>query len=187
MRSEKSWTTGTTAADASGDTAENTLFRRILTPMQLHSVRTFLPRPLPKEAIPYSSGALRQDLDRVRSAWQDAQCNRDRNAIYAYLGAVYGLVAVWTAEGRGIDLARRALRLQRLKVSDREDPFAAIIRCTADPAKADKRTRSKWSRVMRYAAAYKPNSVPLDEFIRRKCGINECAARFCRWMGRRAT
>jgi hypothetical protein len=27
--------------------------------------------------------------------------------------------------------------LWRLKVSDREDPFAAIIRCTADPAKAD--------------------------------------------------
>jgi hypothetical protein len=27
------------------------------------------------------------------------------------------------------------LRLGRLKVSDREDPFAAIIRCTADPAK----------------------------------------------------
>ena len=34
-------------------------------------------------------------------------------------------------------------RLQRLEVSDREEPFAAII-CTADPAKADKRTRSKW-------------------------------------------
>ena len=51
--------------------------------------------------------------------------------------------------------ARRALRLQRLKVSDREDPFAAIIWCTADPEKADKRTRSKWSRMMRYAAAYK--------------------------------
>jgi hypothetical protein len=43
--------------------------------------------------------------------------------------------------------------LRRSYVSDREDPFAAIIRCTADPAKADKRTRSKWSRVMRYASA----------------------------------
>jgi hypothetical protein len=68
--------------------------------------------------------------------------------------------------------------LQRLKVSDREDPFAAIIRCTADPAKADKRTRSKWSCVMRYVAAYKLDSEPLDLFIRRKGGINACAARF---------
>ncbi len=69
-------------------------------------------------------------------------------------------------------------------MSDREDPFAAVIRCTADPAKADKRTRSKWSRVMRYAAAYKPDSEPLDQFIRRKGGINECAARFSRCLGR---
>ena len=74
------------------------------------------------------------------------QASRDRNAIPGYLNAVYGLVAWWTAEGREIDRARRALSLQRLAVSDREDPFAAIIRCTADPAKADKRTRSAHSR-----------------------------------------
>ena len=113
------------------------------------------------------------------------EASRDRNAIYGYLTAVYGLVAVWAAEGRETDRARRALRLQRLKVSDREDPFATIIRCTATPAKADKRTRSKWSRMMRYAAMYKPGSEPLDQFIRRKGGINACAARFTRWLGRR--
>jgi hypothetical protein len=99
--------------------------------------------------------------------------------------AVYGLVAVWAAEGREFDRARRALRLQRLDVSDREDPFAGIIRCTADPAKADKRTRSKWSRAMRYAVAYKSDSEPLGHFIQRKGGINECAARFTRCIGRR--
>jgi len=65
---------------------------------------------------------------------------------------------ILSAEGKEIDRARRALRLQRSEGYDREDPFAAVIRCTADPAKADKRTRSKWSRVMRYAAAQKPNS-----------------------------
>ena len=81
------------------------------------------------------------------------EASRDRNSIYGYLTAVYGLVAWWTAEGREVDRARRALRLHRLGVSEREDAFAAIIRRTADPAKADKRTRSKWSRVMRCAAA----------------------------------
>jgi hypothetical protein len=65
-------------------------------------------------------------------------------------------------------------------------PFAAII-CTADPAKADKRTRSKWSRLMRYAAAYKPDSEPLDQFVRRKGGINACAARFSRVRGARGS
>jgi hypothetical protein len=155
--------------------------------MELHPARLFQPRPLPKEAIPYSSAALRQDLERVRGAWDDCQASRDRNAIYGYLTAVYGLVAVWAAEGREVDRARRALRLQRLAVSDREDAFAAVIRCTADPAKADKRTRSKWSRLMRYAAAYKPVSEPLDQFVRRKGGINACAARFSMCLGRTAS
>jgi hypothetical protein len=93
-------------------------------------------------------------------------------------------VAWWTAEGRETDRARRALRLQRLEISGREDPFAAVIRSTANPAKAGQRTRSKWSRAMRYAAAYKSASEPLDQFIRRRCGINACASRFTRWRGR---
>jgi hypothetical protein len=81
---------------------------------------------------------------------------------------------------------RRALCLCRLEVSEREDPFATIIRCTADPAKADKRTRSKWSRMMRYAAAYKPVSEPLDQFVRRKGGINACAGRFSGYLSWRS-
>jgi hypothetical protein len=152
--------------------------------MQLHSAQSSQAKNQPKETIPYSLAALRQDLERLRGTWEDVQARRDRTAIYAYLTAVYGLVAWWTAEGRDVERARRALRLHRLEVSDREDPFAAIIRCTADRAKADKRTRSKWSRVMRYAAAYKPDSEPLDRFIKRKGGINACAARFSRCLGR---
>jgi hypothetical protein len=97
---------------------------------------------------------------------------------------VYGLVAWWAAEGREIDRARRALCLMRLDPAACRDPFAAIIACTADPAKVDKRTRSKWSRVMRYAAVYKTDSEGLGEFVRRKGGVNACAGRFSRCLGR---
>ena len=153
----------------------------------MHSFVTASPSNRARAAqIPYSSAALRQDVERVRDAWNDCQATRDRNAIYAYLSAVYGLMAWWAAEGREIDRARRALRLQLLEVSAREDPFAAVIRCTADSEKADKRTRSKWSRLMRYAAAYKPDSEPLEQFIRRKGGINACAARFTKRLGQGA-
>jgi hypothetical protein len=152
--------------------------------MQPSTFSNIPPRRSPKATIPYSSTALRQDMDRLRGIWEDCQASRDRNAIYGYLTAVYDLVAWWTAEGREVERARQALRLQRLEVSDREDPFAAIIRCTADSAKADKRTRSKWSRLMRYAAIYKPDSEALDHFIRRKGGINACAARFSRNRGK---
>jgi hypothetical protein len=155
--------------------------------MPLLSSRIYQRRQSPEQQpIGYSSAALRQDLQRVRNAWDECQANRDRETIYGYLNAVYDLVAVWTAEGREIDRARRALRSQRFGASEREDPFAAVIRCTADPAKADKRTRSKWSRALRYTAVYKPDSEALDEFIQRKGGINECAGRFSRHLGRDA-
>jgi hypothetical protein len=37
---------------------------------------------------------------------------------------------------------------------------------------------------MRYVAVYKDDSEPLDQFIMRKGGINDCAARFTRRLGR---
>jgi hypothetical protein len=64
--------------------------------------------------------------------------------------------------------------------------LAAVIVCTADPAKADKRTRSKWSRIMRYSAAYKSDSEPLNQFAKPEGGINACAVRFSRGIGRGA-
>ena len=128
--------------------------------------------------IPYSTAALRQDLHRVRNAWEDCQATRDRNAIYGYLSAVFDLVMWWAAEGRAIGRARWALWLHRLDLPTTDEPFAMVILCTADRQKVDKRTRSKWSRVLRYAAEYKSISEPLAQFVRRKGGINKCAARF---------
>src|SRR3981081_4042329 len=43
-------------------------------------------------------------------------------------------------------------------------------------------TRSKWPRLLRYALAYKCHSEPLDQFIKRKGGINSCASRFTRCL-----
>jgi hypothetical protein len=116
----------------------------------------------------------------VRIAWDECQAHRERDAIYSYLTAVFDLVAWWTAEERALERARKALRLQNIWPSDHDEPFAVIIRCTSDPGKVDKRTRSKWSRVLRYAAEYKTSAEPLATFVQRKGGINECAARFSR-------
>jgi hypothetical protein len=137
-----------------------------------------------RDPVPYSSEALRQDLARVRLAWEHCQSSRDRNAIYGYLSAVFDLVIWWAAQDRAISRARWALWLCRLDLPN-DEPFAAIVLCTADRQKVDKRTRSKWSRVMRYAAEYKASSEPLAAFVRRKGGINKCAARFARCLGRR--
>jgi hypothetical protein len=133
--------------------------------------------------IPYTDEALKQDLIRVRNAWDECQASRDRDAIYTYLTAVFELVAWWMAETRALERARKALRLRHIIPFDQEEPFAAIIRCTADPAKVDKRTRSKWSRALRYALAYKSHLEPLDRFMKRKGGINRCAERFSAQRG----
>jgi hypothetical protein len=58
--------------------------------MQPSIFSSFQPRPSPKATIPYTSAALRQDLERLRGTWEDCQASRDRNAIYGYLTAVYG-------------------------------------------------------------------------------------------------
>jgi hypothetical protein len=137
--------------------------------------------------VDYTTAALQQDLGRVRSAWDDCQSSRDRDAIYSYLTAVFDLVAWWAAEDRAVEPARKALRLHSIGLPDHDEPFAAIIRCTADPAKVDKRTRSKWSRVMRYALTYKSDDELLEQFIKRKGGINKCADRFTRCLRRRQT
>jgi hypothetical protein len=128
--------------------------------------------------IPYTDEALKQDLLRVRNAWDESQARRERDAIYTYLTAVFQLVAWWSAEKRALQCAQKALQLRHIIPFDQEEPFAAIIRCTADPAKVDKRTRSKWSRALRWALYHKSPSEPLDRFMRRKGGINSCAAKF---------
>ena len=82
------------------------------------------------------------------------------------------------AENRALERARKALRLRHINPFENEEPFAVVIRCTADREKVDKRTRSKWSRALRYALVQKTPSESLVQFIKRKGGINRCAERF---------
>jgi hypothetical protein len=97
---------------------------------------------------------------------------------------VFDLVMWWAASDRAVSRAQWTLRLQGVDLPIIDEPFAAVILCTADREKVDKRTRSKWSRVLRYSMEYKPAAEALAAFVRRKGGINKCAARFTRCLGR---
>ena len=130
--------------------------------------------------IPFSIEALKTNLLRLQNEWATVQASHDRDAIYWYLAAVFALVMWWDQERKAVSRTRRALQL-RGHHSDREpEPFAAVILCTADRDQVDDRTRSKWSRALRYAAEHKDLGEPLRDFIKRKGGINRCAARFAR-------
>ena len=107
---------------------------------------------------------------------------RRRVSVIVTPGSATAALAAKAATTSALERAHKALRLQRICPFDGEEPFAAVIRCTADPAKVDKRTRSKWSRMLRYALAYKHIAEPLNNFIKRKGGINNCASRFARHL-----
>ena len=96
-----------------------------------------LRKPL-QDDVPYTTQALKHDLSRVRIAWEDCQSSRDRNAIYGYISAVFDLLMWWKAEDRVVSRARWALRLNRKDLTN-DEPFAAVILCTSDPSKVDKR------------------------------------------------
>ena len=138
--------------------------------------------------IEFSTEALKENLWRLQGAWEDCQGTRHRDGIYGYLTAIFELVSWWAHEGKAFAYARRALSLKQHRlIVEVQDPFAAVIFCTADPNKVDFRTRSKWSRVLRYAAEFKSLEEPLSIFIKRKGGINKCASRYARHLGRSGT
>jgi hypothetical protein len=141
----------------------------------------------PSLNIAFSTDALKANLSRLEDEWETYQATRDRDGIYQYLAAVFELVRWWKHEHKAVEYARRALFVQRRQLVPKiAEPFAAVIFCTADPEKVDYRMRSKWSRVLRYAAELKDLDEPLRGFIKRKGGINKCAARFAKRLGRGA-
>jgi hypothetical protein len=135
--------------------------------------------------IEFSPEALKANLLRLESEWGDYQSSRYRDGIYAYLTAVFELTMWWKHERKDGEYARRALWLKgHWSGTTTPEPFASVILCTADRTIVDDKARSKWSRVLRYAAEYKDFDEPLQCFIKRKGGINRCAAEYTRRLGR---
>jgi hypothetical protein len=134
--------------------------------------------------IPFSTEALQANLLRLKNEWDVFQSSRGRDAVYSYLASVFGLVQSGAKGGKAVKRAYRTLHLRGRKSIREPEPFAAVILCTSDPDKVDARTRSKWSRALRFAEANKDLDELLRDFLKRKGGINACAARFARRLGR---
>jgi hypothetical protein len=135
--------------------------------------------------VGYPDISLNQDIRRLRDLWHKVQGDRDRDAVYDFLTAVYELVEWWTVERRAIDRARRALRLNGLLVVEEPEPFAAVIAASVAPARLDRRQASKYARALQYAAARDCRAKTLKGFIKdRHGGINRCAAKFGRRLMR---
>jgi hypothetical protein len=127
---------------------------------------------------------VRRQLLRLRKTWSACQRNRNRDAIYKYLGGVYELVACWRSQGQVESRARRVRMLMRKTTSLELDPYAIVIEATSDLKKVYRKMRSKRCRVLRFAEKYKLEAGPLKTFIKHRGGINACAALYARRLGR---
>jgi hypothetical protein len=136
-------------------------------------------KPISKPT-PNPVSTIEAELAKVISAWARYQSTNNRDAVYFFLEAVFLLVTRWQRLNCALKNSRAALRLQADAPQMKPEPFGIVIFCTADLDVADAKTRSKWSRVLRYARTAKPVNQRLTDFIKSNGGINECARRFAR-------
>jgi hypothetical protein len=129
---------------------------------------------------PNPVSSLEADLAEVRNAWARYRSTNSRDAVYIYLEAVFALVTRWRRLNCTVKKSRTALRLQHDAPQMKPEPFGIVIFCTSDPEIVDAKTRSKWSRVLRYAKKAKLAGQSLTDFIKSKGGLNECARKFAR-------
>ena len=122
-------------------------------------------------------------LGEVCDEWERFQECRSRDAVYDYLRAVFSIVIHYTVRNRVKRLVRRACKFAGLPADMKADPFAVVIRATSEQ-KVDRKTLSKWSRCLRYAAKCKKPRVGLMPFIKHNGGINACAELFAKELGR---
>jgi hypothetical protein len=132
----------------------------------------------------YSAKVIQLELARAKGAWSMYQSTRDRDGVYIYLQAVFDLVSRWREQGDATRTTCRGFGRANPNRLIPAEPFAAAIFYTSDPNKVDERTRSKWSRALRYATISKAKTESIRKFIKREGGINECASRFAARLGR---
>ncbi len=134
----------------------------------------------PRRRIPCSvstgSSVVQDDLDKARRAWKRYQSTRRRDAIYDYLSEVFTAVRRWKRQDSVKARVHQALKAagQRITIRTRE-PFDVVVFCTSD---ADSKTRSKWSRALRFVEGSIAGVENLTKFMKRQGGINECAGQF---------
>ena len=132
----------------------------------------------PATITPVSS--IEGELAKIKRAWRIYQTTNSRDAVYLYLEAVFALVTRWRHLNCAFKNSRAALRFRGGPPQIKHEPFSIVIFCTSNSEVADAKTRSKWSRVLRYARKAKPGDQHLTDFIKSKGGLNECAHQFAR-------
>jgi hypothetical protein len=148
-----------------------------------HSIplgRRFLPHKdrggLARGEIPLiSDQQLRQTIDGLRKLERKCFAARSRFAFYDYLAAVFEVYVQLRRRNQAKPSARRIAMLFGLRKQNRTHPIRVIIDATST---ADLKTRSRWSRALRYAWRERKTWKDFASFLRENGGPVGCADQF---------
>jgi hypothetical protein len=135
-----------------------------------------------KKSTTVSSIVLRARLSELQSLERKCKRQHKRFAFYDYLDAVFALYS----ELRAIPDATGELRKVARRCAAPIAPDAHGIRIILDiTSTADEKTRSRWTRALRYAWIKREHWTELARFFALRDGVAGCADRFAARQRRR--
>jgi hypothetical protein len=148
-----------------------------LTIIQFALGRALLPahryRRALRQEIPLNSDQrLRKTIDGLRGLERKCFAARNRFDFYDYLAAVFELYVQLRRRSQAKPSARRIAKLFGLRKQDRSHPIRVIIDATST---ADLKTRSRWTRALKYA--WRERKI-WNLFLRENGGPAGCAKQF---------
>jgi hypothetical protein len=129
-----------------------------------------------RQEIPLNSDQqLRKTIEDVRGLERKCFASRSRFAFYDYLAAVFELYGQLRRRNLAKPWARRIAKLFGLRKQNGTHSMRVIIDATST---ADLKTRSRWSRALRYAWHERKTWKDLGSFLRENGGPAGCADQF---------
>ena len=119
-----------------------------------------------RQAVPLKKSRLSSELETLRAVSKRTFSSGNRMAVHKLLGAIFNLVTRWEVEDRLEEGLYRLLDSLQDPVPLRiGEAFAVVIYCTAPHV--GQKSRSKWARALRYAAANKQDDESIKSFFKR--------------------
>ena len=122
-----------------------------------------------------SDQQLRKTIEDLRELERKCFASRSRFAFYGYLAAVFELYVQLRRRNQAKPSARRIANLFGLRKPNRTHPIRTIIDATST---ADIKTKSRWTRALRYAWRERTTWKNLKSFLRENGGPAGCADQF---------
>jgi hypothetical protein len=135
---------------------------------------------LPQEIPLIPDRQLRQTIDDLKSLERKCFAARSRFAFYDYLAAVFELYVQLRRTKRAKKAATRVAKLFGLRKQNHTHCIRVIIDATST---ADIKSRSRWTRALKYAWRERRTWKDLGSFLRENGGPAACGAAIIRGLG----